>query len=147
MGTRMRIERMIGWAGAAAACLVLVACAHWRDDFLDKGINKATKEEVREKFGPPHVAKESLLGGESTWSYRFILTDTEKNPYSMDSITRPATDLGNQAAALIGKGGQGSSEKLHCVRYILTFTPGNVLKDWRREDCEKPGGSAGQASK
>lgn len=124
---------------AAACLLMMAACGHWRDSFLDDSIGKATQAQVKEKFGPPHTAKESLLGGESVWSYRFILTDSEKNPYSMDSIIRPAADLGNQAAAMIGKGGQTKGEKLHCVRYTMTFNPDKVLKDWKREDCETPG--------
>ncbi len=135
----MRASKTIGWLGLVAACLVLAACAHWRDEFLDDGLNKVTKDQVKEKFGPPHSAKESLLSGESVWTYRFVLTDSEKNPYSMDSIVRPAAELGNQAAALIGKGGDTKGQKLHCMRYILTFSPDKVLKDWRREECETPG--------
>ncbi|HXF92545.1 MAG TPA: hypothetical protein VNK46_07290 [Nitrospiraceae bacterium] len=125
------------WAFIPFLCLILAACGGpWRDTYLKRGINRLTQEEIAEKLGPPHTAKTPVLGGESVWTYRFPMSDKELRPWSLDTMTRGALNVTQQAAALIGKGGgEGARETLYCYRYVLTFDEAKVLKSWRREDC------------
>ncbi len=122
---------------AVALGLTLTACGGpWRDTYFKRGINRLTQDEIAEKLGPPHTAKTPVLGGESVWTYRFPMSDKELRPWSLDTMTKGALNVTQQAAALIGKGGgEGARETLYCYRYVLTFDESKVLKSWKREDC------------
>ena len=118
-------------------CFVLVACSHWRDNYLDDGVDQVTQAEVREKLGKPHITKEPLLEEETIWIYRYALTDSEIDPLGVKSIGRGVTEIGNQAASIIGKGQNGGPppERINCFRYVLKFDREKILRDWKREPC------------
>src|SRR5574341_1742386 len=53
--------------------LALVTCesGRWPASYLDEAVNRETQTEVRQRFGRPGIAAESLGGG-SLWTYRFV---------------------------------------------------------------------------
>jgi hypothetical protein len=112
-----------------------VSCSHWREAYLNDSLGHATQEDIREKLGPPHMAKESLLDGDAVWSYRYALTERELHPWNIRYAAKGAAELGNSAAALIGKGQEGSTERIDCYRYDLKFDQTKVLRQWKREPC------------
>jgi len=113
----------------------LAGCSHWREAYLDDSLGHATQEDIREKLGPPHMAKESLLDGDTVWSYRYALTERELHPWNLKYAAKGAAELGNSAAALIGKGQEGPTERIDCYRYDLRFDQTKVLRQWKREPC------------
>lgn len=120
----------------AALGLPLGACSRpWQDAYLTDSLHKTTQQDVTERLGPPHGVKESLLDGNSTWTYRYALSDRDLNPYSWKNIGKGVTGLGDAAASLIGKGGKQENESLSCARYVLTFDPKKVLQEYKRESC------------
>lgn len=111
----------------------MVACGGpWRDTYFKKGVDRLTQDEVRERLGPPHIAKTPVLGGDTVWTYRVSISDKELVKLSLSTVT----DTVNQAASLIGKGGpDGPKAMLYCYRYMLIFDDQKVLKQWKREEC------------
>jgi len=129
--------KRFAWVGLVGALgLSLDACSRpWQDTYLTESLHKTSQQDVRERLGPPHGVKESLLDGNSTWTYRYALSDRELDPYSWKNIGKGVTGLGDSAAALIGKGGKQEAESLSCVRYVLSFDPKKVLQEYKRETC------------
>jgi len=125
------------WGLVLLLCLVLGACSYWRDAYLNDGVGEVTEDEVREKWGNPHIMKASLLDDETTWSYRFVLTEGEMDPMGLSSIGKDVSAIGNQAASIIGKGPKGgpAPERVKCFRYNLIFNQEKILKTWNREPC------------
>jgi len=127
-----------GWWGLILALsFVLGACSYWRDAYLNNGVGNVTEEGVREKWGKPHIVKTSLLDDQTTWTYRFVLTEEEMDPIGLSSIGKDVSAIGNQAASIIGKGPQGgpAPERVKCFRYNLIFSQEKILKTWDREPC------------
>ncbi len=116
--------------------LAVAACSHWREAFLDDGINEATQEEVVKTLGKPWRTKTSLLNGKTTWTYRYVLTESELDPLDLGVIGRGVTKVADAAASMIGRSdSQGNREKPICIHYLLTFDKRKTLQDWKREDC------------
>lgn len=115
---------------------LLASCVPEQDSYLKKGVRKATQADIVKELGPPHITKETILDGETVWMYRYAMNESDLHPFSVSNVFRGATEAGSAAAALIGKGGPAqSTEKVVCVRYVLTFNKDKVLKDWKREGC------------
>jgi hypothetical protein len=114
---------------------LLASCAPEQEAYLKKGVRKATQDDIAKEFGPPHITKESLLDGETIWMYRYAMNESDLHPFSLSTMYQGAAEAGNAAASLIGKGGGPSTEKVVCVRYVLTFNKDKVLKNWKREGC------------
>ena len=129
----------------------LTACNHWRDDYFDDGVGEVTQQDVRIKLGKPHIVKDPFLSEETTWIYRYGLSESELDPMGVKTLGHGVNVLGESAAAILGKGGEegsGSRERVLCVRYVLTFDESKVLRDWKREPCQprKPVNSFGGTS-
>ena len=123
--------------------LLLVAfqmgCSHWRDDYFDDGVGEVTQDDVRKKLGKPHIVKDPFLSEETTWIYRYGVSETELDPIGVKSIGQGVNLLGETAASIVGKGGGdqgGKRERVLCIRYVLTFDGSKVLRDWKREPCQ-----------
>jgi len=112
-------------------CILLVACAPWRDSYFDDGVGVLTQADVKGKLGKPHVIKDPLLSDETTWIYRFAMSESELDPSGVKAF-------GKEAGSLIGGAKGGPREKVYCFRYILTFDKDGVLRHWEREICQIP---------
>lgn len=115
----------------AMACLLTACSAPWRDTYFKKGVHRLTQEDVREKLGPPHTAKTPALGGDSTWTYRFALSDKELDPWNPAFIA----DASQSVSALMSKNQEGPKPTMYCYRYTLIFGEDKVLKSWKRDEC------------
>ena len=127
-----------GWWGLILSLsFTLGACSYWRDAYLNDGVGEVTEEEVRENWGDPHIVKASVLDDQTTWTYRFVLTAEEMDPLGLSSVGKGVSDIGNQAASIIGKGQQEgpAPERVKCFRYNLIFSQEKILKTWDREPC------------
>ncbi len=109
----------------------LVSCSPWRDRFIDGGIGSLTQSEVREKFGKPHQVRDPLLSDETTWIYRFAISESELDPSGIKTF-------GKQAGSLFGNKPGGPREKVFCYVYVLTFDKEGVLRAGEREECQLP---------
>jgi hypothetical protein len=113
-------------------CIAMVSCAPWRDSYFDDGLGVLTQSEVKGKLGKPHMVKDPLLTHETTWTYRYAISESELDPSGMKS-------LGKQAGGLMGGGAKGGPrEKVYCYMYILTFDKEGILRHWEREICQIP---------
>lgn len=118
-----------------------VGCSHWRDSYFDDGVGVVTQEDVRKKLGKPHIVKDPFLSEETTWIYRYGVSESELDPIGVRTIGQGVNALSEAAASLIGKGGKGGGEqreRVLCIRYVLTFDDKKVLRDWKREPCQPP---------
>ncbi|MGE3151442.1 MAG: hypothetical protein AB7G48_02375 [Nitrospiraceae bacterium] len=118
--------------------LILSGCSRpWRDQYFDKGLNKATQAEIEQMLGPPHTAKTSFLDEESIWTYRYAMTEDEIDPWGR--FGRTAASAKDTAASAVGQGKDGAShQRLLCMKYTLKFNRGKVLQDWKRQPCVSP---------
>jgi hypothetical protein len=114
---------MLLLAGAMLAC-----GGPWRDSYFKSGVDRLTQDEVAEKFGPPHTAKDPVLGGDSVWTYRVPISDKELASVSLSHLT----DKAQLAATSIV---DGPKAMLYCYRYTLIFNEQKILKQWKREEC------------
>lgn len=128
---RLRQCLFTGWLLLLAG--TMLACGGpWRDGYFKKGVDRLTQDEVLERFGPPHMAKTPVLGGDSVWTYRVPIGDKELATVQLFHLGEAV----QQAASLIGKSSaEGPKAMLYCYRYILTFNEQKVLKHWKREEC------------
>lgn len=112
-------------------CLGLVGCSHWRDSYFDHGVGVLTQSDIKAKLGKPHMVKDPLLSDETTWTYRFAMSESELDPSGVRA-------LGKQAGTLMGGAQGGPREKVLCFMYILTFDEEGILRHWEREICQIP---------
>ena len=135
--TKQYLSNLLLWGSLASIIGSLTACSHWRESYLKKAVEEATQDDIVTKLGEPWRKRDSLLNGESTWIYRYTLTKSELDPMGMNNIGKGISEAANNAASMIGKGGnQGRPKaKLQCFHYVLTFNPSKVLKNWTRESC------------
>jgi len=116
-----------------------MGCNHWRDEYFDDGVGEVTQEDVRKKLGKPHIVKDPFLSEETTWIYRYGVSETELDPIGVKSLGQGVNLLGETAASLVGKGGgekRGKRERVLCIRYVLIFDESKVLREWKREPCQ-----------
>ena len=118
--------------GLLVLCSVLSAChtPGW-DSYFSRGVGELTQDEVRERFGPPHTAKNPVLGGDSSWTYRLALGETDLNRWNPTFLVEASQSMG----ALMGRPSEQQKPTLYCYRYTLTFSEAHVLKDWKRDEC------------
>lgn len=112
-------------------CLGLVACSHWRDSYFNEGVGVLTQSDVKAKLGKPHMVKDPLLSDETTWTYRFAMSESELDPSGVKSLSK-------QAESLMGGAQGGPREKVFCFMYILTFDKERILRHWERDTCPIP---------
>lgn len=112
------------------SCLMM-GCAPWRDNYFDNGVGALTQPDVKEKLGKPHIVNAPLLSDKTTWMYRYILTESDLDPWGIKTV-------GKQAGSVLG-GSEGTlREKVYCYVYVLTFDKEAVLRKWSRELCQVP---------
>ena len=117
-----------------ALTTTLSACSGgpWRDSYFKKGVGRLTQDDIRDTIGPPHTAKNPVLGGDSLWTYRVSLSDQDLTSWNPGFLI----DASNSVGSLMGKGGGDASKPtLYCYRYLLTFSEEKILKTWKREEC------------
>jgi hypothetical protein len=112
-------------------CIAVVACAPWRDSYFDDGVGVLTQSDIKGKLGRPHMVKDPWLSHETTWSYRYAISESELDPSGVKSF-------GKQAGGLMGGPESGPREKVYCYMYILTFDKEGILRHWEREICQIP---------
>lgn len=112
-------------------CIALVSCAYWRDSYFEDGLGVLTQSDVKGKLGRPHKVKAPLLSDETTWTYRYAISESELDPSGVKSF-------GKQAGGLMGGDKGGLREKVYCYMYILTFDKNAILRHWEREICQIP---------
>jgi len=88
---------------------LLVACTPWRTEYLQESLNVATEDQVTQRLGPP-LSERRLKSGGTVWVYRYT------------------------GSSVSGSDGNVSGSSW-CREYILTFDPGEVLRDWIRQKC------------
>ena len=54
--------------------------------YFESGLDEVTQQQVREKFGKPHVVKKSLLDKTTTWVYRIALEESKLDPSGLKGI-------------------------------------------------------------
>ncbi len=112
-------------------CALLMSCAPWRDSYFDSGIDELTQSEVREKLGKPHRVDDPLLSDETTWMYRFTLSEGDLDPWGLETFGKDAGSVFSGPEAVL-------REKIYCYVYALTFDKDAVLRKWNRELCQVP---------
>jgi len=111
---------------------VLGAChAPGWDGYFSRGVGQLTQDEVRERFGPPHTAKNPVLGGDSSWTYRIALGESDLDRWNPTFLVEASQSVG----ALMGRPSEREKPTLYCYRYTLTFSEAHILKDWKRDEC------------
>ncbi|HQU29684.1 MAG: hypothetical protein KC643_04140 [Nitrospira sp.] len=115
------------WLGS----VLFGGCSPWRDAYFDGGVGELTQADIREKLGKPHVVKDPLLSDETTWTYRYALSESELDPSGIKTF-------GKQAGSVFGGKGGGPREKVYCYLYVLTFDKEGILRQWDRESCQLP---------
>lgn len=122
------------WIGLVLTVYTTGCSRPWRDQYFDKGLNKATQAEVEQMLGPPHTAKTTFLDEESVWTYRYAMTEDEIDPWGR--FGRTAASAKDTAASVVGQGKDGGDHpRLHCMKYTLKFNKDKVLQDWKRHPC------------
>jgi hypothetical protein len=101
------------------------------DGYFSRGVGHLTQDEVRERFGPPHTAKTPALGGDSLWTYRIALGESDLDRWNPTFLVEASQSVG----ALMGRPSEQEKPTLYCYRYALTFSEEHILKDWKREEC------------
>ena len=129
------------WPLAVLLVMSLAACSSGRESYLKDALRKATQQEVVEQFGEPWKKKTSILRGQSTWVYRYALTQDDLDPMGVDKLGRSVFKATEGVTAMMGLGG-GSNNPLNpglrprCYHYILTFDDATkILQRWLREAC------------
>ncbi len=127
---------LLAWIALLAPGLFLPACSHWRDAYLTDALQQASQDEVIDRLGEPWKKKTLLLKGQSTWIYRYALTEDELDPMGVNALGQSMRQATDSLGALIGGGGNSDLQnKPKCFHYVLTFNRAKVLKNWGREDC------------
>lgn len=112
-------------------CALLMSCAPWRDRYFDSGIDELTQSEVRAKLGKPHRVDDPLLSDETTWMYRFTLSEGELDPWGLETF-------GKEAGSMFSGPEGALREKIYCYVYVLKFDKEAVLREWNRDLCQVP---------
>lgn len=123
---RLRALGLLVFAGLLAAC----GGPAW-DGYFKRGVGRLTQDDVRDRLGPPHTAKNPALGGDSLWTYRVALSDQELATWTPTFLVEASQSVGS----LVGRPTEQPKPTLYCYRYLLTFAEDRVLKSWKREEC------------
>lgn len=109
----------------------MMSCAPWRDNYFDSGVGVLTQPEVKTKLGKPHIVNDPLLSDETTWMYRYVLTESDLDPWGIKTF-------GKEAGSVLSGPEGVLREKVYCYVYALTFDKEAVLRKWNRELCQVP---------
>ncbi len=112
------------------SCLI-IGCVPWRDRYLDDGVGVLTQPDVRTKLGKPHMVLDPLLSDETTWKYRYTLSDSDLDPWGIRTF-------GKEAGSVLSGPEGVLREKVYCYVYELTFDKEAVLRKWARALCQVP---------
>ena len=129
------------WPVVLFLVLSLPACSSWRESYLKDALKKASQEEVVEQLGEPWRIKISLLRSQSTWIYRYALTQDDLDPMGVDKLGRSVFKATEGVGAMMGLGGKSNNPlnpgtRPLCIHYILTFDEATkILQRWVREAC------------
>lgn len=107
------------------------SCAPWRDSYLDDGVGVLTQPDVKDKFGKPHIVNDPLLSDETTWMYRYVLSESDLDTWGIKTF-------GKEAGSVLSGPEGVLREKVYCYVYTLTFDKEAVLRKWHRELCQVP---------
>jgi hypothetical protein len=86
----------------------LMACSEMGTLYFQHGVNDATAELVARRYGPPHKLDRRQDGG-MVWTYF------------------------DRGSGSVGYSGVGRAS--YCHKYVLTFDPQEVLRDWQQQEC------------
>ncbi len=111
--------------------VLMMSCSPWRDAYFDDGIGELTQPDVQTKLGKPHVVDDPLLSDETTWMYRYILTEGDLDPWGIKTFGKEAGNVFSGPEGVL-------REKVYCYMYALTFDKETVLRQWKRELCKVP---------
>jgi hypothetical protein len=109
----------------------MASCSPWQDRYFDNGIGELRQQDVKDKLGKPHLVDDPHLSDETTWKYRYVLSESDLDPVGL----KP---LGKEAGSLLGGPDAALREKVYCFVYVLTFDKEAVLRTWNREICQVP---------
>ena len=112
------------------SCLIM-SCAPWRDDYFDSGVGVLTQSDVKDKLGKPHIVNDPLLSDETTWLYRYILSEGDLDPWGIKTF-------GKEAGSVLSGPEGALREKVYCYVYALIFDKEGVLRHWKRDLCQVP---------
>ncbi len=145
MNTAFRNSRFChrtAWPVVLFLVLSLPACStSSRESYLKDALKKASQEDVVEQLGEPWKKKTSLLKGQSTWIYRYALTQDDLDPMGVEKLSRSMFQATESVGAMIGLGGNSGNPlnpgaKPRCYHYVLTFDDATkILQRWGREPC------------
>lgn len=129
------------WPLVVFLIVSFATCSSGRESYLKGALENATQQEVVERLGEPWKKKTSVLRRQSTWIYRYALTQDELDPMGVNKLGRSVFEATQGVTAMMGLGG-GSNNPLnpstrpHCYHYILTFDDTTkILQRWTRETC------------
>jgi hypothetical protein len=86
----------------------MTACSEFETEYFKDRVNEATMERVAKRYGIPHSTE--VDGNRIRWTY---------------------FDRGSGTV-----GYSGIARKELCYAYILIFDREEVLRDWRRDECQ-----------
>ena len=135
------MPRRLVWPVVLLLILSLPACSSWRESYLKGALKKASQEEVVEQLGEPWKKKISLLKSQSTWIYRYALTQDDLDPMGVDKLGRSVFEATEGVGAMMGLGGNSNNPlnpgtRPLCFHYLLTFDEATkILQRWMREAC------------
>jgi hypothetical protein len=88
----------------------LMACSDLDGVYFQHRVSAVTAEQVAKRYGPPHKLDRRQDGG-MVWTY---------------------FDRGSGSVGYTGVG-----RASYCHKYVLTFDPQEVLRDWQQQDCRE----------
>ena len=136
MGSRSAWPAWPVWMIMLILGLSIPACSHWRESYLDDALRTVSQDKIIDRLGEPWKKKSSIINGQSTWIYRYSLTDDELDPMGVNALGQGIRQTTDTVGALIrGGGNAGRKNELQCFHYVLTFDKAGVLTRWRREEC------------
>lgn len=130
-------SKLLVW-GFAIPCLLLVSCSLPREAYFKDSVDEVTQDEVEKELGKPVRTKTFHLNGETVWTYRYVMTESELDRTGFKSLNNSINTVGDTVASLVGGGGpKRKGDKPICIHYLLTFDRSKILKDWKRESCSE----------
>lgn len=128
-------NKFLVW-GLTILCLLLSSCNLQREAYFKDSVDEATQDDVEKELGKPVRTKTFHLDGETIWTYRYVMTETEMDRSGFKSLNEGINSVGDAVASLVGGPvAKRKGDKPVCIHYILTFDRSKILKDWKRESC------------
>ena len=131
MNLERRFLKYLFFLLAIGLSCLMMSCSPWHDNYFDSGIGELTQPDVKEKLGKPHIVNDPFLSDETTWKYRYILSEGDLDPLGFKTF-------GKEAGSLLGGPEGPLRENVYCYVYALIFDKEAVLRKWDRELCQVP---------